>query len=62
MGPIWRKVRSITRSVRRKNVAAACMEMGLDDLSDDKKGERQYYANLVHKLWVLFDGKLRAIK
>ena len=45
-----------------KNVAKACKEMGLDDMSEEKKGERQFYADLVYRLWVLFDDKLRAIK
>ena len=43
-------------------MARACNEMSLDDLSEDKKDEREYYADLVYKFWVLFDNKLRAIK
>ena len=36
--------------------------MSLDELSEDKKDERQFYVDLVYRFWVLFDDKLRAIK
>ena len=35
--------------------------MGLDDLPEKDRGERKFYVDLVYELWVLFDGKLRAI-
>ena len=44
-----------------ENWEKACAEMGLDDLHDDDKSEREFYADLVWHLWVLFDDKLRAV-
>ena len=45
----------------RENWEKACRAVGLDDLSDEDKPEREFYANLLWELWVLFDDKLRAI-
>ena len=35
--------------------------LSLDDLPEKDRGERKFYVDLVYELWVLFDGKLRAI-
>jgi len=35
--------------------------VGLDELSAEDAGERQFFAGLIRELWVLFDGKLREI-
>ena len=36
--------------------------MGLDELPEELAGEREYYRQLVYDYWILFDGRLRAIK
>ena len=45
----------------KENVAAACKAVGLDELSAEDAGERQFFADLIRELWVLFDDKLREI-
>ena len=40
-------------------MAAACKAVGLDELSAEDAGERQFFAGLIRELWVLFDDKLR---
>ena len=44
-------------------MAAACKAVGLlvDELSAEDAGERQFFADLIRELWVLFDDKLREI-
>ena len=45
-----------------ENVAKACKDMGIDDFVGDKEGEKEFYKKMVYDKWILFDGKLRAVK
>ena len=38
-----------------------CSEVGLDELAEEDKAEKKFYADLIWELWILFDDKLRAI-
>ena len=44
-----------------ENWIKVCSEVGLDDLAEEDKAERKFYADLIWELWILFDDKLRAI-
>ena len=61
-GPYLEEGESYARPRNEENVAKACREMGLDELPEDLAGEREYYRQLVYDYWLLFDGRLRAIK
>ena len=45
----------------KENWHKACAELGLDELPAEDAAERDFYANLVWDLWILFDDKLRPI-
>ena len=60
-GPFLAEGECYTTPRTKENVAAACKAVGLDELSAEDAGERQFFADLIRELWVLFDGKLREI-
>ena len=44
------------------NVTKALEDMGVFKLTGEKEGEQEFYRKLVYDKWILFDGKLRAVK
>ena len=44
-----------------ENWNKVCSEVGLDELAEEDKAEKKFYADLIWELWILFDDKLRAI-
>ena len=61
-GPYLAEGECYQRPRTQKNFREACQEIGLEDLPEDDRGERQFYEDLVWDLWILFDDKLRAIE
>ena len=61
-GPYLEEGESYAMPRNSENLARVCKEMGLDELPDELKAERPYYESLVYDYWILFDGRLRAIK
>ena len=61
-GPYLSEGESYQTPRTAKNVNKACAAAGLYELPGRHKSDREFYRDLIHEFWILFDDKMKSIK